>query len=229
MHTAARITVTIGTEEPEQVKRTCVIVATDSGVLIAFASVWAAILSPVFDNMKSTKKLTLSSVTVALGVALMMIGAVFEPLDLASACISSVLVAFIYIEIGAPYTWLVWIATSLITAIVYPASGMWVMYLFLFGLYPMVKGYIERAPRTLWWILKIAFYMISASALGCTLSFLLGIPLIEGEFFGLKREILLALLYAFGALAFVMYDVFLTAGVKVYYMKLRPKIKNILK
>ena len=179
--------------------------------------------------MRNTKKLTLSAVTTALGVAFMMIGAVFEPLDLASACIASLLVVFVYIEIGSPYTWLVWLATSLITALVYPASGMWVMYLLLFGLYPMVKGYIERAPRTAWWPLKLVFYAVAATALGATLSFLLGIPLVEEELLGISTEILLGALMLIGAVAFVMYDIFLTAGVGMYYKKLRPKIKNILK
>lgn len=179
--------------------------------------------------MRSTKKLTLSAITTALGVTFMMIGAVFEPLDLAVACLASVLVVFVYIEIGSPYTWLVWICTSLITAIVYPASGMWVMYLFLFGLYPMIKAYVERCPVALWWPLKLLFYVATAVALGCTMSFILGLPLVEGDFFGLPTEAVLAILMLIGAVAFVMYDIFLTAGVRMYYKKLRPKIKNILK
>ena len=179
--------------------------------------------------MRNTKKLTLSAVTVALGVAFMVIGAVFEPLDLAVACMSSVLVVFVYIEIGSPYTWLVWICTSLISAILYPASGMWVAYLFLFGLYPMIKGYVEKTPRAFWWPAKMVFYAVSATALGLTISFILGLPLVEGDFFGLPTEILLVALFLIGALAFVMYDIFITSGVRMYYKKLRPKIKHILK
>ena len=179
--------------------------------------------------MRSTKKLTLSAVTVALGVAFMVIGALFEPLDLAVACMSSILVVFVYIEIGSPYTWLVWICTALISALCYPASGMWVMYLFLFGLYPMIKGYIEKSPCVFWWPMKLAFYAVAAVALGLVLSFILGIPLVDGDFFGLPTEAVLAVLMLIGALAFVMYDIFITAGVRMYYKKLRPKIKNILK
>ena len=173
--------------------------------------------------------MTLSAVTTALGVVFMLIGAVFEPIDLAVSCLSSLLVVFVYIEIGSPYTWLVWLTTSLLTALVYPASGMWVMYLMLFGLYPMIKAYIERSPRAFWWPLKLVFYSISATALGCTLSFILGIPVLEGDLFGLPALGVAVVLLFLGAVAFVMYDVFITAGVRMYFKKLRPKIKNILK
>ena len=52
--------------------------------------------------MKETKKLTISAMTVALGVVFMVVGAVFEVLDLSTAVLASLLVVFIYIEIGSP-------------------------------------------------------------------------------------------------------------------------------
>ena len=179
--------------------------------------------------MKNTKKLTLSSITVALGVVIMLLGAVFEPLDLASACIASVLVAFIYIEIGSPYTYLVWLCTSLISAIVYPSGLMWIMYLSVFGLYPIIKGFIERTPKVLWWPLKICFGAVSSCALYLVCTFILGVSLIEDGMFGLPKEIYYLLFALIVAVCFIVYDIFLTAYIRVYLIKLRPKLKNILK
>ena len=178
--------------------------------------------------MKQTKKLAISSITVALGVVFMFIGAVFEPLDLAVSCLASVLVMFIYIEVGAPYTYLTWLCTSLITFLIYPASNMWAMYLLVFGLYPIVKGYIERAPRALWWVIKLIWGAVSMTGLFLILTFVLGVKLDDG-FLGLPTSVIYAATAVLGAVCFVLYDVFLTAAAGVYETKLRGKIKNILK
>ena len=179
--------------------------------------------------MNNTKKLTVSAITVALSVVLMILGAVFEPLDLAVACIASVLVAFVYIEIGSPYTWLVWLCTSLLSALVYSASLMWIFYLFVFGAYPMVKGYVERLPRALWLPLKLLFAAATYTILYLTVSFVLGVELVSGELFGLPTWVVYLLTALLALIAFVAYDVFLTAGIRLYLRRMRPKIKNLLK
>ncbi len=179
--------------------------------------------------MKETKKLALSAVAVALGVVFMLLGAFFEPLDLASSCLSSVLLLFIYIEVGAPYTYLVWLCTSLISFIAFPSGLMWIMYLMVFGVYPIVKGYIERAKRVLWWPLKLLFGAVSMTALFLIINFVFGTPLIEEGLFGLPTPVLYIGTAALGALSFVLYDIFLTAAVRVYYLKIRNKLKSLLK
>ena len=72
--------------------------------------------------MSQTKKITLSAMMVALGTAFMVLGAVIEVLDLTVCSIASMLVVFIYLEIGSYFPWLVWICTSLATALILPAS-----------------------------------------------------------------------------------------------------------
>ena len=179
--------------------------------------------------MKSTKKLTVSATVVALGVVFMLIGAVFEPLDLAAACIASVLVAFVFAEIGGAYPYLVWLCTSLISAIVYFAGIMWVAYLFVFGIYPIIKAYIERTAHALWLPLKLCFAALSFSVLYVVTVFVLGVPLISEELFGMPPWVIYLLTALVALAAFVMYDFYLTAAIRLYYYKLRKKIQNILK
>ena len=167
--------------------------------------------------------------SVALGVAFMLIGAVYSPLDMASVCISSALIAFIYIEIGSPYTWLAWLSTSLLTAIVYSSSPMWVMYLLVFGIYPIIKGYIEKLRRVLWWPLKLIFGAVSMTVMFLACTYVLGLPLMEDELLGLPTSVIYLVTALLALVAFAAYDVFLTAVVKVYMFKVRPKLKNILK
>ena len=83
--------------------------------------------------MSQTKKITLSAMMVALGTAVMVLGAVIEVLDLSVCALASMLVVFIYLEIGSYYPWLVWICTSLAPALIYPGSIIWVEYKTLLG------------------------------------------------------------------------------------------------
>ena len=70
--------------------------------------------------MSQTKKLALSATLTALGTVFMVLGGFIEVLDLTVCALASLLVAFVYIEIGAPYYWLVWICTSLCSALLFP-------------------------------------------------------------------------------------------------------------
>ena len=178
--------------------------------------------------MKETKKLAFSSIAVALGVVLMSAGALFEPIDLAVCCLASTLMLFIYIEVGKPYTYLTWICTSLITFLIFPSSTMWAAYLLVFGIYPIMKGLIERAPHGLWWLFKLLWGAFSLSGLFLVLTFILGVKPDDG-FFGLPMPAVYAITAALGAVCFLLFDVFLTAAAGVYETKLRDKIKNILK
>ena len=181
--------------------------------------------------MRETKKLTLSAATVALGTVFMVLGAVFEILDLSAAVLASLLVVFIYVELGSPYTWLVWISTSLTTFICYSGSLIWLVYLTLFGIYPILKGYIERLPRIFWLVLKLVFVNLMLTFLAFFAKPLTGI-----SFFGdlstveiLPREWLLAVLWVVMNLAFLLYDRLIVLMLAFYNLRIRPRIKNLLK
>lgn len=169
--------------------------------------------------------------TVALGTIFMVVGAVFGVLDLSAVVLASLLVVFIYIEIGSPYTWLVWLATSLASFLLYPGSMMWLVYLTVFGIFPIIKGYIERLPRFLWLILKLVFLNAMLALLVMFSEVLTGV-----SFFGDVSEIALlpanvayVVLWVIMNLAFILYDMLIVVMVRFYEQKIRPRLKNLLK
>ena len=178
--------------------------------------------------MKTTKKLTFSALIVALGTVFMVLGAVFEALDMTAAALASLLVAIVYVEVGSPYTFLVWICTTITTALFYPASAMWLMYLLLFGAFPIVKGYIERLSHPLWLPIKLLFgnAMMVLIFLGTT--FLLGIPM-DTDLFGLPKGAVYLILIVLANIALLLYDRFLTVLVRFYMIKMHPVLNKILK
>ncbi len=187
--------------------------------------------------MRSTKKVTLSAMMCALSVVMLTLGAVFEALDLTAAALSSICIAFVYIEIGAPYTFLSWLCTALLSALFFPQSTLWIVYLLLFGLYPILKGYIERLPRIFWWPIKVPLYNLCLYLMAKAMGFILGV-----DFFGTGGDIrnifsmnaavwyespLILLIVA--NIAFIAYDLFLTMIVRIYLWKYRPRLQKYLK
>ncbi|MBQ2876652.1 MAG: hypothetical protein IJE25_06555 [Clostridia bacterium] len=175
--------------------------------------------------MKQTKKLAISAMLVALSATLMSAGAMLEVADLAACAIASLFVVLAYIELHSPYTWLVWLASSVVTALMFFGSPVWSEYFLFFGLYPIIKAYIERAPRPLWWVLKIAFINAVVWVLILLVDGVLGIPVIEME----GSLIFLVGIYLLVNVAFVVYDLFLTAMIRAYMLKWRKHFARFFK
>ena len=174
--------------------------------------------------MKQTKKIALSAIMAALGTVFLTFGALFDLVDLTVAALASLIMVFLYIEVGAPYTYLTWLVTSLLTFIIFPASAVWAEYLLIFGIYPILKGYVERLPRIFWLILKLLIFNAMFWLLFLFVTGLLGLPFFDDDRMALKIA-----MYAISNVAFIVYDLFLTFCARVYIGKFRDKIKKYLK
>ena len=162
--------------------------------------------------------------TVALGTLFMVLGGFIEVLDLSACAIASVLVAFIYIEIGSPYTWLVWICTSLTSFICFPGSVLWLEYLIVFGIYPILKAYIERLRRPFWLPLKLIYVNLVLWIAIFAFDLVFKTSLFLTDKLWIKVG-----LYALLNLAFIAYDIFITVLIRFYLDRLRPRLKHLLK
>lgn len=173
--------------------------------------------------MRATKKITVSAMATALGSALMAIGAVWELVDMALAAFASLLIVFILIEVGSPYPWLVWITTSLITFVFFPASTVWLMYL-VFGVFPLLKYYIEKMKRLFWFPAKLLYVNLCIVGLMYAMDLVFGLPLFETDILILKIA-----LYAVLNVAFFAYDRLLTLVIRIYNEKYRQRLRHLFK
>ncbi len=174
--------------------------------------------------MRQTKKLTMSAMIVALSTLFLVLGAFIDVLDLSACALASVLVAFVYIEIGRPYHFLVWLATSLATFLLFSGSTVWILYLSVFGIYPILKAYIEKLPRWSWLILKLLYINAVLTVLAFLFELIFKIPLIAHDNLLVKIG-----LYILLNVAFVLYDIFMTVMVRFYFDRIRNRIKHLLK
>ena len=162
---------------------------------------------------------------VALSTLLMSAGAVLEVADLSACAIASLFVVMAFIELHSPYVWLVWLASSLATAIMFFGTPVWAEYFLFFGIYPILKAYIERLPRPLWWFVKIAYLNAIFWILLLLVEGVLGIPVFELE----GGIIFKAVFYAVVNIAFIVYDLFLTTMIRVYMNKWRRNFVRFFK
>ena len=161
---------------------------------------------------------------VALGTAFMIVGALVEVLDLTVCALASLPLVFIYLEIGSYYPWLVWICTTLTTFLLYSGSPIWAEYFLVFGIYPLIKAYIERLPKWTWLLIKILYINVVIWALFFICELLLGVSFFGEDTFGMKVAV-----YLLMNVAFVAFDFFITVMVRFYYDKLRPRFRKMLK
>ena len=174
--------------------------------------------------MRQTKKITLSAMVVALGTVFMVLGGFIEVLDLSVCALASLLVAFVYIEIGSPYTWLVWLCTSLASFLIMPGKMIWMLYLLIFGIYPILKAYIEKLPRGIWLVMKLLFINAIIWVFIFATELIFGIP-----FFVVDKLWMKVGVYIVMNVGFIAYDLFITVLVRYYFVKIRHRFKNFLK
>lgn len=174
--------------------------------------------------MRQSKKVSLSAMLTALGVAFMALGYFVETLDLTACALASLLIALVYVEIGSPYTYLVWLCTSLLAFLFFSGSVIWLTYFLVFGIYPILKAKIERLPRFLWLILKLVYLNLILIAIFLVFELLFMTP-----FFETDNSLFKVGIWAFLNIAFVVYDLFITVIVRLYYMKYRRLFAKFFK
>ena len=183
-------------------------------------------------SMRSTKKLTISSVSAALSVVLLLLSSMLGLMELSVGAVVSVITMIIFIEIGGSYPYLVWGVTSTISLLLLPSKTVGACYLLVFGIYPMLKAYFEKPRvRVVHFVIKTAYITLVLLTFIALCEFVLGVPFFEdmGEYsptvFRLVKVGVIALIY----LAFFAYDMFITVISRVYIFKWREKFKTLFK
>ena len=147
-----------------------------------------------------------------------------DTVSLSVAALCSLIVVFVYIEIGAPYHYLVWICTSLCAALTFTGSVIWVEYFLIFGIYPIIKAGLEKLARPLWLPLKFVVFNAQFWVLFLAMEFVLGLPL-----FGTESPWFKLGLYALSVVAFFAYDYFITFMVRIYFLRFRERLARFLR
>ena len=145
-------------------------------------------------------------------------------MDLSVCAFASLIVVFVYLEIGVPYALGVYLATALISMMIIPSKLIFFEYFFVFGIYPLLKAFVERLPRWSWIAIKFVFVNVIIWLITLFCALFLSYDFIEGDTLLLKAGF-----YILMNVAFFAYDYFITVMVRFYYDRLRQRFKRFLR
>ncbi len=167
-------------------------------------------------NRMNARRVAFSGLLSALAFLSMLIGALTDVLDLSMFVFASLCIVFAVIELGPRWSFLIWGVTALLCVLLLPSKAAAMIFLFG-GVYPIAKAYLERFPRFLAWVLKIALFNLLLFAFLFVVNRILGLT--EAGYRFALLEI------AVGNGAFILYDICLTACITVYLLKLRRRLR----
>lgn len=138
--------------------------------------------------MKQTRAIALCGVTAALAVAVMAAGGVLGIGTYISPLIAGMCLLPVGSLLGKKYHITLWLAVSALSFLLVPDIEQSLMFLCLFGCYPVLRPLFERLPRIPRLLCKLLFFNAAAIALEALV-------------------MLLLLLLVLGNVVFVLYDV----------------------
>lgn len=172
---------------------------------------------------KRTRDLSLCAILSALGVLVLFLGSLIDVLDLSAAMIASILCIAVIFEAGRFWPWLTYAVTALLAILLLPNKIPAVIYI-MTGYYPMVKRLVERLPKLVAWVLKLAVFnaLLTLFLLICS-SFFPNADIMLFPSLGREYNILIG--YAVGNFIFVLYDIALKRLIGYYFFVLRDRLR----
>ena len=171
------------------------------------------------DKTGIAKRIALNGILAALAVAALLLAAVAPTNRLSLYALSSVFVSIAIVESGIRNGWIFYVSSSILAAIVVPNKMALIPYLIFFGIYGILKYYVEKIGIiALEFVLKIAYFNIClAVVILLAKEFLLG---------GMKVDFPLWAAVVLLEIAFIAYDYAYSLFIRYYKDKLR-KLVNI--
>ena len=164
-----------------------------------------------------TKRLALNGILGALAVICLLLANILPTNRISLYALSSFFISISIIENGIRAGWIFYGATSLLAFIIVPDKLSIVPYVIFFGLYGIIKFYIERLDRlVLEYILKFLFFNVCAGIAAAALS-----RLFE---FKLPEALPLWLLIVGAEVVFFIYELVYTLFINYYRDKIRAKL-----
>ena len=177
--------------------------------------------------MKTSYKIALGALIMALCCLFMMATTVFPFASFAFPAIAGVLLIYLNIEFGKKWALIVYVGVALLSFMLSSDHTAVISFAVFFGYYPILKGVIESLnKKALEWVIKLLVFNV-AIAVGVFLTILLfgkEILLMEYSEFGK-----VGLLGFIGAceVVFVIFDIALTRLISFFISVILPRLKKI--
>ena len=175
--------------------------------------------------MKNTGKITISAIFSALAVVIMLTS-YFPYLTYAIPAVAGLCIMVVLIETDYKWALLSYIVSSVLIFLFGEMESK-LMFIFLFGYYPIVKALVEKTKKPLFeWPIKLVVFNSAILLVYGLLAEVIGMTFEDlGEFKKYGTAILLIL----ANIVFVVYDIAISRLSMAYFYKLHPKIQKLFK
>jgi hypothetical protein len=171
----------------------------------------------------NSAKTALSGIIISLSVFIMFLTRLVPTLTYAMPAIAGFLMVVLVIETDLKTALVAYAAASLLILIVTPDTESYLMYVFFFGYYCILKAKLERIrKRWLEIVIKILVFNIAVAAAYSVFALLLGIDKLMESFGDFGRYSLLVFLLI-GNIIFIIYDFAISNLIEAYIKVIRPK------
>ncbi len=169
-------------------------------------------------------KTVLGGILSSLAVTIMLFGSIIPFATFAVPAIASICIFFFVIEYGVKFAVVVYVAISILSAFIVPDKELAFMFILFFGLFPIVKYFIESKlkPTTVQWIAKLIFCNASIALIYSLLLFVFVFPVIRQELEQYSNLMLVGLM-VLGNITFILYDIAFTRLIYSYVNFYRKK------
>ena len=172
---------------------------------------------------KNTGRIALCGVLAGFGVAIMLFSAIDIGLTYTLPMLAGVLLIIPVLEFGTSTAVTTYAATALLSFILPANKEAALMYIFLFGPYPILKRYFDQiSARPLRLLVKFGYFNLAAVAAVGLAAWVFQIPIDDGSL----GQYAVPLLLAMGNVAFVVYDFALSRCVMVYVYRIQPILRK---
>ncbi|MCQ1528449.1 hypothetical protein [Lutispora saccharofermentans] len=111
------------------------------------------------------RKVALGGILTAISIIFLYLAVYLPSAKLTMYFLTGIIPGFILVEMGARQAWLLYFATSMLSFLVLGNLVNAVPYIFIFGIYPLIKYYIEKTRNILIELtLKLLFFNIASLA-----------------------------------------------------------------
>ena len=180
-------------------------------------------------NRELIKKTATGAILAASATVLLIIGGVFEILDMTSAAIASITILISYLEFGAKSAFSVYAVSSVISLILFPIATSTIYYVLVLGFFPILKFVADKklkkfGPLPL--IVKFVVFNAGCAAILLLFSKIYGFDTVLAEFeLGvITGESVIITIFVMLNIFFIMYDMLLNSLAVIYVKALRKRI-----
>ena len=181
------------------------------------------------DTRNIIKRTATGAILAATATVLLVIGGIFEILDMTSAAIASVAILVSYLEFGAGSALGVYAVSAVISLMFFPTSTATIYYALLLGYYPVLKFTADRKLKrfkALPTLIKFVVFNGGCALILFLFSKIYGLDavLAELEFGAITGETVIFTVFVMLNIFFIMFDMLLNSLAVIYIKVLRKRI-----